>query len=260
MTHEEAVILCRYVLACCPQQAIDEYTPDAWHDLLGDLSLADCRDAAAGVARRQPFVAPAEIRAEVRRIRNARIPDRAGLPAPGGPDLADDPKAWTRAMRAINQRLGDGQPPPFQEIEDGRAEATEAAEARDYQKLRQSWEAEQRAKKAAEKASRDARYAEEEAHSAAVRRFTEAYALLLVLEPEAQLDARNRAVEELGPDASAEDIAIRAAEIADYTRVAAVPIDDATRQSLARRGCPSGCPIGTHEPACRFYASQERTA
>ena len=58
MTHAETVLLTRYVKACCPQQAIDEYTPDAWHDLLGDLALADCRAAAAAVAKRQPFVAP----------------------------------------------------------------------------------------------------------------------------------------------------------------------------------------------------------
>lgn len=67
MTHEETVILTRYVRACCPQQAIDEFTPDAWHDLLGGYGLAECRAAVATVARRQPFVAPAEIIAEVRR-------------------------------------------------------------------------------------------------------------------------------------------------------------------------------------------------
>src|SRR5690606_20849845 len=69
MTSEEAVILVAYVRACCPQQKFDEYTPDAWHDLLGDLTLNDCRAAARTIAQRQPFVAPAEIRAEVARIR-----------------------------------------------------------------------------------------------------------------------------------------------------------------------------------------------
>ena len=73
MNRQEAVALTRYVKACCPQQAIDEYTPNAWHDLLGDLDLAVCRQAAARVARRQPFVAPAEIRAEVRSERQQRL-------------------------------------------------------------------------------------------------------------------------------------------------------------------------------------------
>lgn len=110
MTPREAVALTRYVKACCPQQAMDEYTPDAWHDLLGDLSLDDCRQAARAVAMRQPFVAPAEIRTEVRRIREARIPDRSQLPSPGA-DLADDPRAWALAMREIVRRLGDGHMP-----------------------------------------------------------------------------------------------------------------------------------------------------
>src|SRR5690606_15935901 len=54
MTSEEAVILVAYVRACCPQQKFDEYTPDAWHDLLGDLTLNDCRAAARTIAQRQP--------------------------------------------------------------------------------------------------------------------------------------------------------------------------------------------------------------
>src|ERR1700734_4510496 len=56
MTPKETVLLVAYVNACCPQQAMDEYTPDAWHDLLGDLDLAGCRQAVVTVAKRQPFV------------------------------------------------------------------------------------------------------------------------------------------------------------------------------------------------------------
>jgi hypothetical protein len=69
MTPTETVTLTKYVKACCPQQAIDEYTPDVWHDLLGDLELADCRAAVVTVTRRQPFCAPAEIITEVKRAR-----------------------------------------------------------------------------------------------------------------------------------------------------------------------------------------------
>jgi hypothetical protein len=105
VTPSETVVLTRYVKACCPQQAIDEYTPDAWHDLLGDLSAADCRQAVAAVARRQPFVAPAEIRAEVRRIRNDRL-DRAVLPAPP-PELTDQPGRYRAALAAQVKRIAD---------------------------------------------------------------------------------------------------------------------------------------------------------
>jgi hypothetical protein len=65
MTPAETVILVRYIAACCPQQRIDSYTPDAWHDVLGDLQLADCRDAVRALAQTQPFVAASEIRAKV---------------------------------------------------------------------------------------------------------------------------------------------------------------------------------------------------
>lgn len=65
MTPTEMVMLTRYIKALCPQQQIDEYTADAWHDVLGHLDLADARHAAVAVARRQPFIAPSEIIGEV---------------------------------------------------------------------------------------------------------------------------------------------------------------------------------------------------
>lgn len=69
MTPKETVLLTRYVKACCPQQVMDEFTADAWHDLLADLGLEECRAAVVTVARRQPFVAASEIRAEAKRAR-----------------------------------------------------------------------------------------------------------------------------------------------------------------------------------------------
>lgn len=109
MTPRETVLLTEYVRACCPQQAIGEYTSDAWHDLLGDLSLADCKAAVAAVARRQPFVAPAEIRTEVKRIRFERIQD-AEIPPPP-PELLDDPAAYGAALRAAATAIADGRDP-----------------------------------------------------------------------------------------------------------------------------------------------------
>lgn len=86
MTPREMVILTRYVKACCPQQQIDEYTPDAWHDIIGDLALADCREAVKAIATRQPFVAPAEIAAEVKRIRSERLDGFVYVPCEGDHD------------------------------------------------------------------------------------------------------------------------------------------------------------------------------
>jgi hypothetical protein len=110
MTPTEAVLLCRYVKAACPQQHIDEYTPDAWGDLLGDLRFADAKEAARNLGQRQHFIDPADIRAEVRRIRNRRIDQHPPVEPP--PDL--DPQqqlAWTRA---IARRIGDGEQIPDQ--------------------------------------------------------------------------------------------------------------------------------------------------
>jgi len=121
MTPRETVILARYVKALCPQQAIDEFTPDAWHDLLGDYSLDEARAAAATVARRQPFVAPAEMIAECDRERraalgrvrraqlDAQVPDvpaispaiRDGLRGKPG-----DPRPLRETIRSIMSRHG----------------------------------------------------------------------------------------------------------------------------------------------------------
>ncbi|HEY9410951.1 MAG TPA: hypothetical protein VIP77_15320 [Jiangellaceae bacterium] len=109
MTPREAVILVRYVEACCPQQKFDEFSPDAWHDLLGDLALGDCRAAARAVAQRQPFVAPSEIRAEVKAIREARLgppgPGLSPIPPPADPD---DDKAYRAALREQQTRIANG--------------------------------------------------------------------------------------------------------------------------------------------------------
>jgi hypothetical protein len=108
MTREETVVLTRYVKAACPQQAMDRYTPDAWFDLIGDLDLADCKQAVIALAgARQVFIAPAEIRAEVQRLRNERIA-RSVIPAPP-PELCDDPRAYQRALREATRQAADGQ-------------------------------------------------------------------------------------------------------------------------------------------------------
>jgi hypothetical protein len=102
----ETVLLVRYVRACCPQQRMDEFTPDAWHDLLGDLTLDDCKRAVQEIASRQPFVAPSEIRAEVRRIRDERL-NRDPVPAPPA-ELLDDPAAYAEYLQQATRQAASG--------------------------------------------------------------------------------------------------------------------------------------------------------
>lgn len=105
MNAQEATLLCRYVRACCPQQAIDEYTPAAWADLLGDIHLEDAKVAVRNVVAKQTFIAVAEIRAEVRRIRVKRIAEHPPLTPP--PDLSElETRRWLRNARS---RVGDGE-------------------------------------------------------------------------------------------------------------------------------------------------------
>ncbi len=116
MTPTEAIKLCRLVKACCPQQQMDEFTPDAWGELLSDLRLVDCLDAVKVLARRKPFIAPSEIRDEVRRIRNERI-ERAGvLTPPPGLDGAD----YQRWLYTTRRAIGNGEAPPVYELPERR--------------------------------------------------------------------------------------------------------------------------------------------
>jgi len=121
VTPQETLMITRYVKACCPQQHIDRYTPDAWHDLLGDLDAADCRQAVAAVARRQAFVAPAEIIAEVKRLRR-EASDRESIrelldPAAYRAKIAAADSAFLRKLAART-----GQPVELKAIEPACAE------------------------------------------------------------------------------------------------------------------------------------------
>ena len=91
------VLLTRYIKACCPQQQMDEFTADAWHDLIGDLGAEECRAAVQVIASRQPFVAASEIRAEVKRAQRA---------ADGTRRLRDllNPAAYRRQVEAADAR------------------------------------------------------------------------------------------------------------------------------------------------------------
>lgn len=89
MTPTETVAYVRYLKAVFPQQAFDEYTSDAWHDVIGHLDLADARHAAVSVAWRQPFVSPSEIIAEAERKQRSHPYTRTAAEAIGQSNLRE---------------------------------------------------------------------------------------------------------------------------------------------------------------------------
>lgn len=121
MNPKEAVALTRYVRALCPQQKFDEFTADAWGDVLAPYELDDCRAACVVLARKQPFISPAEIIEAIRGQRegNARDIQGPGLPAAIPDADPDDWRAYIVALRAQRTRAADGEnmrPRPVAEL------------------------------------------------------------------------------------------------------------------------------------------------
>lgn len=108
MTPSEATMLARLARAACPQQHFDEYTPDMWYDLLGDLTFDDAREGLARAAKAKPFVAPAEIRQHVKAIRTERLAN-ADLAIPA---VDPDAKDYSRRLQAHIAALADGRAVP----------------------------------------------------------------------------------------------------------------------------------------------------
>jgi hypothetical protein len=111
MTRSEAVLLCRFAKACCPQQAFDELTPDAWFELLRDLRFEDCKEAIVKVVRQKPFVSPSEIRSHISSVRTDRIM-RFGHIAPPSGMFADDDQEFHKEIawiNAVKRRVADGE-------------------------------------------------------------------------------------------------------------------------------------------------------
>lgn len=70
------VALVAYVTQIQPAQAIDEYTADAWFDILGDAeaTFEDLKAAAVAVAKAEPWIYPSAILAELKTIQQRAEP------------------------------------------------------------------------------------------------------------------------------------------------------------------------------------------
>lgn len=98
MNAQEAATLCRAARSVCPQQKFDEFTPDFWHPLLADIGFEDAKHALIEVAKRQPFVSPAEIRNQVALTNRARKRELPPVVPPR--ELADDPRVESQWIKA----------------------------------------------------------------------------------------------------------------------------------------------------------------
>lgn len=105
MNSREATALCAYVHQLCPQQRFNEHTPDVWGDVLAPYTLDEARAAVVAVASRQPFVAPAEIIAEIKARRAERI-ELANVVYDGNPLETGAESA--AAIRELIRAAGDG--------------------------------------------------------------------------------------------------------------------------------------------------------
>lgn len=110
MTPEESVLLVRYVRALCPQQKFDEFTPDAWLDILAPYDISEIR-AAIGrhIAAGHAFIAVGEIAAQIRKARNDRLDRHTEAEPPTG-DIGDD--TYKAALLAERKAIADGRIEP----------------------------------------------------------------------------------------------------------------------------------------------------
>ncbi len=60
----------RFIKAVSPAQAIDEWTPNFWHDIIGHLAFDEARNAVIAVKHSQTFVDPSDIIREAERAQH----------------------------------------------------------------------------------------------------------------------------------------------------------------------------------------------
>lgn len=116
MTPEEAVTLCGMTAAACPSQKFNDYTPDVWGEILQDIRFVDAKEAMYAIKRRQPWVDPSEIIAEVKRMRRKRIDEYGPIVPPSSLD-PDDTAAYREWWVETQRSIADGDLKPAGELE-----------------------------------------------------------------------------------------------------------------------------------------------
>ncbi|MBQ0827661.1 zinc finger domain-containing protein [Streptomyces tagetis] len=105
MTPKEAVLIAKYVATLCPQQKFNEFTPNAWGNVLAPYAFEEAQAAVDAVSSRQAFVSPSEIITEIKARRAERI-ELANVVYDGDPLETGAESA--AALREIIRAAGDG--------------------------------------------------------------------------------------------------------------------------------------------------------
>lgn len=123
MNFQETTTLCKAIAVIAPAQRLEPDTPAFWSVILADVNYADARKAIIAIGKRQQFISPSDIIAEVKALRAKRLEGVDRLA-----HLAETPAQW----REIIAKVADGEMevPPLA-FEDPVAAQAIAAKVRD---------------------------------------------------------------------------------------------------------------------------------
>lgn len=107
MNLSETVALLRFVAAACPAQKLDEYTPDAWAEVLADIAPADAKTAVINLVREKPFIACSDVVTGVKALRSKRL-QAFGDIGTAPPEILDDTRAWVEWERERREGIASG--------------------------------------------------------------------------------------------------------------------------------------------------------
>lgn len=107
MNQPEVLALLRFIAAACPAQKLDEYTADAWAEVLADIDPADAKTAVIKLVRSQPFISCSDIATGVKEIRSNRLRAFGDIGA-APPEILADTQAWLQWERERREGIMSG--------------------------------------------------------------------------------------------------------------------------------------------------------
>lgn len=110
MNRTETVMLLRKIRAYKPAQVMDEYTPDAWQEVLANVPYGDAMSVIQELSREQQWIGVDDVAQRAKAITSRRINDgEADLIPP--PDLAtaDQVDAYQDWLKGARARLAAGE-------------------------------------------------------------------------------------------------------------------------------------------------------